>query len=540
AVAVVIALLSARPYAGGWNDGTRLATVEALVDYHTFAIEDSVFVKVPADGRTYPASDSILQRTGTYDKLLIDGHYYTDKPPVPAVLLAGVYWAVQRVTSLSARDDTAIYCWLLTVCQSGLAFVVTVLSWRHIARLVGLADGPALGLTALFALATVAVCYTRVVNTHIVLLAVASLMLVTMLRWQRLAAPWSTVMNAESAGEEPLPLPSPKRGGATTADCETRQRHFAASATPLSFNDDRPSPLRGGEGEGSRPRRLQRLSNSWLLSLLWLGFLGGFAYTTDYGAGPMVFGGLGLWVLLRCWQLPDWPRRIAGCVAFGVAALPWLLAHHGINYAIGGMFAPLNTNPAYFRYPDCPFTPESLSGGWRHPGPVAFILYAVDMLVGQRGFLGNNLMLYLAVCGLPVLLRRRLAERPELVCGLVWAAAIVLGFSASSNNYAGNCVSIRWFLPLLAPGFLTLAVLLREFPKYRTDCWILAGWTLPWVWLNWVTGPWWRAPVAAYWVLMSWGLTHWALYSLWRWGVPQRLILAKRNWRLGAGFLRQP
>ena len=89
AALALIALVGARPYAGGWNDGTRLATVEALVDYHSFAIDNSVFVKVPADGRPYPDTDPLLQKIGTSDKLLIDGHYYTDKPPVPAVLLAG-------------------------------------------------------------------------------------------------------------------------------------------------------------------------------------------------------------------------------------------------------------------------------------------------------------------------------------------------------------------------------------------------------------------------------------------------------------------
>src|SRR5687767_12101081 len=44
--ASLIALVSARPYAGGWNDGSRLATVESLVDRHTLAIDDSMFVNV--------------------------------------------------------------------------------------------------------------------------------------------------------------------------------------------------------------------------------------------------------------------------------------------------------------------------------------------------------------------------------------------------------------------------------------------------------------------------------------------------------------
>ncbi len=44
--AAAVAAVSARPYAGAWNDGSRLATVEALVDHGTFAIDRSIFVAV--------------------------------------------------------------------------------------------------------------------------------------------------------------------------------------------------------------------------------------------------------------------------------------------------------------------------------------------------------------------------------------------------------------------------------------------------------------------------------------------------------------
>jgi len=32
-----VAAISARPFAGGWNDGSRLAAVESIVDRHTLA-----------------------------------------------------------------------------------------------------------------------------------------------------------------------------------------------------------------------------------------------------------------------------------------------------------------------------------------------------------------------------------------------------------------------------------------------------------------------------------------------------------------------
>src|SRR5207249_7296972 len=133
-------------------------------------------------GRPYPASDPLLQAIGTSDKLLIGGHYYTDKPPLPAVLLAGVYWGAQRVTGLNARDDTAWFCRLMAMVQSGLAYVVAVTCFWRVGQQVRLPDRVNLALTALFALATIAVCYTRVVNSHILLLALTSLMLASMLR----------------------------------------------------------------------------------------------------------------------------------------------------------------------------------------------------------------------------------------------------------------------------------------------------------------------------------------------------------------------
>ena len=34
-VAAGVAVVSAKPFAGGWNDGSRLATVESLVDRAT-------------------------------------------------------------------------------------------------------------------------------------------------------------------------------------------------------------------------------------------------------------------------------------------------------------------------------------------------------------------------------------------------------------------------------------------------------------------------------------------------------------------------
>ncbi|HEY1861894.1 MAG TPA: hypothetical protein VGG61_16150 [Gemmataceae bacterium] len=176
--AAIVAVLSARPYAGSWNDGSRLATVECLVDYHTLAIDRSIFVQVPeADARIpspYPPDEPDLLLSGTKDKLFIDGQFYSDKSPVPALLLAGVYQVWEWSTGLTARARPDLFCLFMTLASSGLAYVVAVASVYYLSRALQLSLGVCLLLTTSFGLATVALPYTQYVNNHILLLGVAA------------------------------------------------------------------------------------------------------------------------------------------------------------------------------------------------------------------------------------------------------------------------------------------------------------------------------------------------------------------------------
>ena len=179
AAALAIAAVSARPYAGAWNDGSRLATVECLVDYHTLAIDRSIYVQVPPLGDTappYAADEPLLLEHGTADKLLIDGHFYSDKSPVPALLLACLYQTLQVLTGLTAHDRPDLFCYALTLGSSGLAYVVAVWCLFRLGRPLRLSLPLRLLLTASFALSTVALPYARHVNNHILLLGVVAAM----------------------------------------------------------------------------------------------------------------------------------------------------------------------------------------------------------------------------------------------------------------------------------------------------------------------------------------------------------------------------
>ena len=108
--AILIAVLGARSYVGNWNDGSRLASVESLVDRHTWVIDDSIFVN------------------GTKDKIFVRDHFYSDEPPVVVTLdLAGLYWIAQQLTGLTAAPNPHDFVYLLIVTSAGLGYVVGVL-----------------------------------------------------------------------------------------------------------------------------------------------------------------------------------------------------------------------------------------------------------------------------------------------------------------------------------------------------------------------------------------------------------------------------
>lgn len=60
-----------------WNDGSRFATIQNLVENHSFQIDHSLFF--------------------TYDKVFISGHFYSDKPPVFSVIASIPYFVLHSL-----------------------------------------------------------------------------------------------------------------------------------------------------------------------------------------------------------------------------------------------------------------------------------------------------------------------------------------------------------------------------------------------------------------------------------------------------------
>ena len=428
--ALAVAIVSARPFAESWNDGSRLATIESLVDRHTFVIEAAIFARPPATD-----AERAAVRMVTLDKVQVDGRFYSDKPPVPALLLAGLYqlWRWSGGASAQAAPDR--FVWWMTLYSSGLAYLVAVVALFRAGRTLRLPRRDRLLLVGSFALATGALPYARAVNGHELLLAVAMAI-------------------------------------------------FAL--------------LAGGDAGGWSPRRL-----------LAIGTLAGLGYTIDLAAGPLLLACVGVCVAVRTRR-----ARPLGLVA-GTAS-PWLLLHHAITFAIAGTLRPINAVPEYLAWAGSPFV-GAMTGEVHHAGAFDFASYAVQLLIGSRGFLGHNPTLYVAIAGAVALWRQPPREAALLVCGAVWSVTTWLTYAALSNNYAGSCVSIRWFVPLLAPAYLLLAVVLRDHPSWRALIAATSALGALLALAAWWRGPWTKVPGWQYW------LTQAGVVALvWRWATRLR------------------
>jgi hypothetical protein len=103
------ALLNAKPLQSA-NDRSRWCTVWSLCERGTFQIDEI---------RRQPGWDSI-------DIVHVDGHFYSTKPPLLTVLVAGLTWCVTRVTGWSLLEETHAVTTVVLLIVNILPFILSL------------------------------------------------------------------------------------------------------------------------------------------------------------------------------------------------------------------------------------------------------------------------------------------------------------------------------------------------------------------------------------------------------------------------------
>ena len=127
------------PFAGSWNDGSRLASIESVAERETFILDGSMFVfpHGPKLGlpNPYDPQSEILAKRGTLDLMQIEGHFYSDKSPLHTVVLAGIWKIFRLLGAPEPAVDPVFFCRTMNFLAGALplalgAAALWILSWR--------------------------------------------------------------------------------------------------------------------------------------------------------------------------------------------------------------------------------------------------------------------------------------------------------------------------------------------------------------------------------------------------------------------------
>ena len=102
------------------NDRSRWCTVRSLVDFGTFEIDDVIREKSDIHWDTIDK----VQHIGTDGQL----HFYSSKPPLLSVIVAGQYWAIKQVTGWRLDQQPV---WIARIVLLGSIVQATGTFWRR-------------------------------------------------------------------------------------------------------------------------------------------------------------------------------------------------------------------------------------------------------------------------------------------------------------------------------------------------------------------------------------------------------------------------
>jgi hypothetical protein len=146
--ALVLCAMLTKTHVVSWNDGSRIATVDALTADHTFRIDGSSFAATLGD------------------KIRFGGRTYSDKPPLLAVLGAGVALIVAPF-GISLRQTPGAAIYLVTLFTVGVAFAVGCGYAYAFQRRLGFGPRTASAVAVLTGVGTLTLPYATVLTNHV-------------------------------------------------------------------------------------------------------------------------------------------------------------------------------------------------------------------------------------------------------------------------------------------------------------------------------------------------------------------------------------
>ncbi|NLF70506.1 MAG: hypothetical protein GX575_15850 [Candidatus Anammoximicrobium sp.] len=163
------------------NDRSRWATIRTLVDHGTFALDDVIFRdrdRKKRDREWY--SIDMVRHRGTDGK----EHFYSSKPPLATVIMAGAYWCLQQLTGATLADRPFYVVRSLLLVANVLPLAVYFWLMFRLVERYGRTDWGRLFIAAGAAYGTFLTTFAVTLNNHVwAAVSAAAAMAATLAVW---------------------------------------------------------------------------------------------------------------------------------------------------------------------------------------------------------------------------------------------------------------------------------------------------------------------------------------------------------------------
>lgn len=130
------------------NEASRYATIQSLVDNHSFIIDNSSFI-------------------GTIDKYFYQGHFYSDKPPILSIY-SSFFYAIFKAVGISFNNHFSLACYFMTLLVVGVMTCFGLVYFYRVMKLLQVDDRWANVVLVITGTATLLLPYSTVFNNHTV------------------------------------------------------------------------------------------------------------------------------------------------------------------------------------------------------------------------------------------------------------------------------------------------------------------------------------------------------------------------------------
>jgi hypothetical protein len=139
-----------------WNDDSRMAMIESLVERGTFNIDNTTFQK----------GDTVYINCKYHPKRVCD-HQYSEKPPVLSFFSAGLYFVLNKIFGLNLNPYSLAY-YILTLLVIGTSAALLVVFFYKSLGFIKIKEKYRILITLGLGTGTLILPYSAVFNNHIV------------------------------------------------------------------------------------------------------------------------------------------------------------------------------------------------------------------------------------------------------------------------------------------------------------------------------------------------------------------------------------